>query len=319
MGPGTKLAHPRTVLATFRCFATLILTAFAIPACDEGTTESNAAPDGGVIEGADGAPQERATDGAPPQVHTVGVMTINLRHDADQWQRRFTLIAEEIVRLEPDFIGFQEVEIWADQLPALEQLIAERGGPDYHAYQHLKTGWWAFSGEGIAILSRYPIEQSDFAAMSEGRLVLWTRVALPGAGYLDVYNTHLHHQGGDEVRLLQAQAVTEWMASHQTGHPTFLTGDMNAGPASQTMAHFAEAGLADSYLTIHGPDTGEAGHTWPIVLGDGAFEQSPRRRIDYVLSQQAEAIDSQVVLRNHDSNGYYPSDHLAVISYFELR
>jgi hypothetical protein len=47
-------------------------------------------------------------DPRDPLETSLDVMTVNIRHDEDEWERRFELLADEIVRLDPDVIGVQE-------------------------------------------------------------------------------------------------------------------------------------------------------------------------------------------------------------------
>lgn len=81
----------------------------------------------------------------------VKVMSINLRHDSDDWKRRFPLIADEIVRLDPDIIGLQEIEIADDQADYLNDLLARRGHAKYEIHQKRKSGFRGFfTGEASA-------------------------------------------------------------------------------------------------------------------------------------------------------------------------
>src|SRR5688500_13301668 len=137
-----------------------------------------------------------------PLAASIDVMTVNLRHDCDEWERRFPLIADEIVRLDPDLIGMQEIEITGvDQTRALLDLITERGGAAYQAYEELKwPPYGTLSGEGVGILSRFPIVETGVRDLLEGgRVVVWTRVELEAGYTVDFYNTHLESGGGNDM------------------------------------------------------------------------------------------------------------------------
>jgi len=231
---------------------------------------------------------------------TVKVMTMNLRHDSDQWERRFPLIADEIDRLDPDIIGLQEVEIADDQADRLNELLAKRGHAKYHVYAKRKSGVTGyFSGEGVAILSRWPITEKHHEDTGEMRVSIHARTKHPSGGSIDIIDTHLDHRGGaegDATRDDQARQTLDLTKRNDDCHPTVLTGDMNATEGSPAM----------------------------IVLKDGAFTQSPKRRIDFVLGRSAggrtvKALDSVVCFKNHDSKGFYPSDHLGVMTTYEMR
>lgn len=279
---------------------------------DEGEASSYQSDETGITE-EDLAQLGAKADG--PQ--TLKIVTINLRHDVDQWERRFPLIADEIARLKPDIIGLQEVEIFDHQATKLRDLIKARGGFNYRVYDHLKTGLALFSGEGIGILSRFPMEKTGHIDLGEGRLTVWARVRVATDLTVDFYNTHLHSQGGDEVRLPQAQKTTAWIAKQNAGHPIVLTGDMNAGETSATIKHFVTSGLVDSFKAVHGANTKTLGPTSPIKLAEGAI-QAPKNRIDFVFAKGAGIMPtaSEVRFKNADAKGFYPSDHLGVATTF---
>lgn len=251
---------------------------------------------------------------------TLKVMTVNLRHDSDDWEARFPLIADEIVRLDPDLVGLQEVEIGIGQGQALLDLVRERGGPEYHYDQEYKTGFAAAGGEGIGVLSRFPIASREAIDLENGRPLLLARIEREPGVTIDFYNTHLHHVGDDDdVRLAQATRITTFMETESACDPVLLTGDMNDTDDSAAIGRFVEAGLVDTYRDVHGEATAETGNTSSIKLAEGAFEQNPTRRIDYVFARSSPHVtvtpeDSLVCFKNHDERGLYPSDHLGVMT-----
>jgi endonuclease/exonuclease/phosphatase family metal-dependent hydrolase len=257
----------------------------------------------------------------------IKVLTLNVRHDADQWQRRFELIADEIVRLDPDLIGLQEVQIPEGQHEVLNRLVQRRGHAPYEAVAQLKSGLEFLGGEGVAVMSRWPIVESARAALSRGRVSAFVRVAHPRGGTIDLLSTHFTPGSGDAeqiVKLGQARTTIAFANSRVACNPTFVTGDMNARDSSPALAAFFEAGFADSYRAIHGDAAEPAGNTVLVQLREGAFEQSPRSRVDFVLSQGAGSrtntpVDSTVCFKNHDAKGFYPSDHFGVMTTFDVK
>lgn len=280
-----------------------------------------------------GAASTACGDDPAPLATSVDVMTINLRHDVDEWERRFALIADEIVRLDPDLIGLQEIEITGvDQTQALLDLIAERGGAAYESYQELKIWpYGALTGEGVGVLSRYPIVETGLKDLVEGgRVAVWTRVEVEDGYQLDFFNTHLESEGndemtGDQIRTQQAGFMVEFMAGAGDERIQILTGDMNTTDDTEAYAALVAGGLVDTYLAVHGDETATTGNTSPIVLMEGV-EQDPQRRIDFIFASDAPPpdgaevtpVDSIVCFQNHDEAGFYPSDHLGVMTTLEL-
>src|SRR5262245_62168246 len=164
----------------------------------------------------------------------VKVMTMNLRHDVDFWEERFPMIAAEIVGAKPDLIGFQEVEIGQMQAVVLHDMIAGTGGADYSYHEEIKTGLAAFSGEGIAAFSRYPIIAKATQDLMYGRPATFDRIQI-GEVTIDFFNVHLHNEGGDEVRAPQMRALMDFVRTNDAGNTIFLTGDMNAIDDSETI------------------------------------------------------------------------------------
>lgn len=272
----------------------------------------------------------QATAGAPLRVR---VMTINVRHDEDQWERRFELIADEIARLDPDFIGAQEIELGARQSAALNDRLLRRGHAAYEVHEAPKdAAAWPSPGEGEAIFSRWPIVARDVALLPHARVAVLARVQHPTGAIFDVVTSHFSPGHGDSnatARLAQAKTTIALADGHIPARagwgpggciPTFLVGDFNAYDTEPPLRAMAAAGFVDSYRVVHGDAVEPGGLTDPVVLADGAFVQSPRDRVDFVLGrgEGLAPIASEVCFRNHDARGFYPSDHFGVVTTYEM-
>ncbi|HOO57650.1 MAG TPA: endonuclease/exonuclease/phosphatase family protein [bacterium] len=258
---------------------------------------------------------------------TLKIMTINLRHNSDFWEDRFPLIADEIVRLSPDVIGLQEVEIGVKQSRVLMKLIEERNPAlKYNLHERLKYGAEMFNGEGIAIFSRMPIERKSSIDLEYGRPALFARIGVSDDIKIDMFNTHLHHRCEDSGRFLQADKITKLQKKINKGFLTFLTGDMNAIDSSSAIGNFMENGFIDTFKYLYGDRTPDVGNTSPVILSKDNAVQVFRKRIDYVFVKIPDAMkdrvritDSVVCFKNHDADGLYPSDHLGVMTTFEIK
>lgn len=303
-------------------WAALVLGALCLSACavDAGDEDTDSDAEEIVTGRCSGTKASRTV--------RVKVLTMNLRNDSDEYKRRFELIADEIVRLDPDVIGLQEVEIGAGAGDRLNDLIAKRGHAKYRLYQKRKPGIRGFfTGEGVAVMSRWPIVEKHHEDLPEMRVSVLARIQHPSGGYIDMTNTHLHHKGGaeaDAIRLEEARQTVDLVDRNDDCWPAFLTGDMNTGETSAALKQLVSAGFVDSFRRVHRGETNEIGATSPIVLREGAFAQSPRRRIDFVYGRSAGGrsvtpVDAVVGFRNHDAKGFYPSDHLGVMTTFDVR
>lgn len=278
---------------------------------------------GGRAEDEDLDARERCGDAIFSHSATVKVMTLNLRHDEDQWRLRFELVADEIARLEPDIIGLQEVQVDVHQAYVLNELVASRGKARYQIYEETKPA----GGEGVAILTRFPILWHDHVPMVDDRVSVFVRVRHPSGGDIDVVDTHLSVGTNPAVRGARLEQVAETvrLANRNLAcNPTFFTGDLNSGAGDAPLERLETAGFVDSYAYLHGSPTPLDGNTSDVVLAEGAFEQHPQERIDFVLSRGAGqrsvgAVRSEVCFRNHDAKGFYPSDHFGVMTTFAVR
>jgi beta-glucosidase len=277
------------------------------------------------------ATRTRAEEAAPAAARrtvTLKVMTINVRHNVDFWEERFPLIADEIVRLKPDLIGFQEMQVDIKQSKTLLKLIEERVGPDglkYEKYEHVKTGKDMLWGEGVTIFSRYPMEEKGFADLDYGRPVVYARLKVDEGLTIDFYNTHLHNHGEDELRLSQARKLVAFEEKNDEGFLTFLTGDMNSTDDSRTIKYYIDSSFMDTYRAVHGDDTPAAGNTVPAILSKDNAPQNFTNRIDFVFVKtppgyegRVKVVDSVVCFRTPDERGLYPSDHLGVMTTLEI-
>jgi endonuclease/exonuclease/phosphatase family metal-dependent hydrolase len=252
------------------------------------------------------------------------VMTINMRHDDDQWEKRMPLLADEIARLKPDLIGMQEVKLPKRQAELLNDLVRQRtNAPLYELQQELKPGLAALTGEGIGILSRFPIEASESIDIDFGRLVLYTRLRTPDGDAIDLFDTHLHYSNDDD-RLAQAKRTTEFIAGKDVCPPKFLTGDMNSVDSAPAIRHFLSEKLVDTYVAVHGLEgTAREGATASVVPPDGGLDRISTDRIDYVFARGREGqityTDSVVCFNKHDDAGIYPSDHYGVMTTMRVR
>ncbi len=255
---------------------------------------------------------------------TLKIVTFNIYGAPDsEWDIRQRMILEELSRRQPDIIGFQEIV----QNPTVgvgpdnrAKVIAEslyyRTGLRYDfrfAYTHFS---WGQYDEGIAILSRHLILDSDFLSLPPGlfaRKVLWSRILSP-AGIINFFDTHLSFGEQEPVRILQVNAIKPYIEQINTDSmaiANILCGDFNSIPDSPPIL----------LLTV--PDTNGTFYldSWeetnPGLPGYTVPSNSPNARIDYIFLKDGpygQIIQSELVLNQPNSNNVYPSDHIGVLS-----
>ncbi len=255
---------------------------------------------------------------------TLKILTFNIYGAPDSdWEIREHMILEELAILQPDFIGFQEIV----QNPAagvgpdnrakvLADSLYYRTGLRYDfrfAYTHFS---WGQFDEGIAILSRHLILDSDFLDLPPGlfaRKVLWCRILSP-AGIINFFDTHLSFGDQEPVRIQQVQAMKPFVETKDNDHvavANIICGDFNAIPGSPPILLMT---LPDTNGTVYldsweEANPGQPGYTVP--------SNNPDARIDYIFlkgGEYVEIISSDRVLNQPNANNIYPSDHIGVFS-----
>lgn len=141
-------------------------------------------------------------------------------------------IANVINTAKPDFVALQEVDRFTDRSGKdLDQAakLAELTGMHYQFFKAINRS----NGEyGVAILSKYPIEEFHNISLpvnpgtnAELRTLGWIRVKLKDGNDFVFASTHLDHLA-DANRELQSREVLKALKSYQK-YPMVLGGDFN--------------------------------------------------------------------------------------------
>ncbi len=222
---------------------------------------------------------------------------------------RLLALAQAIRRLKADILCLQEATI-----PGLLESL------DYPTcLQAPETG--------LAILSRFPavehlhIPYRTISPLEEGvRGVLLASLQV-GSADLWVGTTHLSWKEADNVsRLGQTAELLKITAAREDR--ILLGGDFNATPDQEPIRLMSENRFVDLFYRLHPEDPGT---TWD---NQNPFIQShsvrfPDRRIDFLFLHKETArwcIPSRcdIVCRQPDTSGFYPSDHYGVLATLDL-
>lgn len=252
---------------------------------------------------------------------TLKVLTFNLfGMPNSDWATRISMIVEEVAEHQPDLIALQEVIEPGGNLELRAKEIADslfnRTGIGYDFVYERTHFSWSTWFEGIAILSRHVILDSEARALPPGlfpRAVIWARV-LTGAGIVNIFSTHLSFSNQEPQRLQQVQAIKNFVAEKSADSvaiANIVCGDFNAIPDSppiQLMTTVDNEGVVflDSWAEAN---PGQPGRTIP--------SDNPDSRIDYVFfkdGEKAGVLSSKLAFTQPNTNELYPSDHIGVLS-----
>ncbi len=218
----------------------------AVARPDHTVTTPTAAPTGTGSAGTSGSPGAGETETVPsPPEGLETLVCEQFRQPVDLRVLSFNThrstgtlnaIAEEILEIGPDVVLLQEVDRRMLRTGAVDQaeVLADAVGMDGSFSSNLVRGTGQY---GTLILSRFDIVQQGRIPLvrsprAEARGLQWVTLEVSGQA-VRVYNTHLDSTRPD-VRLAQARQVAGVLADDDL--PTILGGDLNAWPASATVA-----------------------------------------------------------------------------------
>ncbi len=304
-----------------------------------------------VVFSALALPGLRAAEATCPDIASRGylnVLTLNLLFSEIQYRNaRLDAIAASIAgqppAARPDVILLQEIVSGllvqtADSSRDLQKKLLVLGLP-YNQRSRLVTGLPGLLLAGNAILSRCEIvatisrvlpvvTEEPFPSLKLSvplaRVVMMSRIDLPSAGKLNVYNTHLCAFCDPlSERLKQVDATLDFVKFVQWWLPAriVLGGDFNLdlNDSRNVTAYnlILNAGFVDSYVAVNGaiPCTSSnlAGCTYGNPLNPWVTSSpfpGPPARIDYIFAKGVEATASVVVF-----NGpLFVSDHMGLFT-----
>ncbi len=249
---------------------------------------------------------------------TVRVATLNLFNKVGRWGERMPLVVEQLIELQPDVIGLQEVDLIVDQGMALCRLVNStlKDSPRYRVY-HMGRPGRAAHVQALAVMSRLPVDAHEGLdyLLNDG-VAQRLRVRLEGGEALEFYNTHLYFPPeATGERLAQAKTLLSWVDTWREAKTVVVAGDFNAYPGEPTL-DLMKGRFASAYEAVHGA---EPDKTWPTPVN--TFDPSPPGCLDYIFVAGAEVQEASLAFdRPHPlDQDLFPSDHLGVVATLKLR
>ncbi len=259
------------------------------------------------------------------------VMILNLHcYQEDQQDRKFNQIAKAIQEQAADIVCFQEVaEYWnhghGDWASNSANIINQRLKPPMHLYTD-----WSHLGfdkyrEGVAILSRYPLQNTQSRYVSDSRdaysihsrKVVMANIQVPYLGSINVFSAHL--SWWEDGFRQQFQRLCEWADSQADQAPgaTLLCGDFNIAAGSLGYRQVVRDNrYEDQYLAAN-----QRGLFEKIFRVDDAHWghlMSDDYRIDYIFMNKASGLQvtsARVLFTDWDYGRV--SDHCGYLMTFE--
>ena len=261
------------------------------------------------------------------------------------WDSRKAILCDFLKEIDPDVIGFQEVD--PPQMTDLKALLM-----DYEIFGKHREADNTRRGTPIAF------KKSRFALLESGTFWLSLTPDVPGSkdlgdgyagsepetctwailqdhdtrGVFCFFSTHLDHKQDELRRRQMVIAVEKVMAYAGRGAPVILVGDMNSDETAPAIADVACSRLIDACLASQTVPTGpwRTFNSWSwkkneVSCAEALANCSPAERtanketfgnrIDYILISAGTKVESFAV-RNEPQPGkeQYPSDHYPVVA-----
>ncbi|WP_394752150.1 endonuclease/exonuclease/phosphatase family protein [Crenothrix sp.] len=259
------------------------------------------------------------------------VMILNLHcYQEDNQDAKFSQIAKAIDDLAVDVVCFQEAaEFWnngaGDWHSNAAKIINDRLAKPYYIYAD-----WSHKGfdqyrEGIAILSRYPLLETDARYVSQShdiysihsRKVAMAQVQVPYIGLINIYSAHL--SWWEDGFAPQFESLRDWAAENHTKEvlATLLCGDFNITPDSKGYRLVMDFNdYDDQFLVANSPDIAHK----VVQVNDPYWQNQPMDdyRIDYIFmhkTSQLSVTSSKVLFTDTDYGKV--SDHCGYVMTFE--
>lgn len=233
------------------------------------------------------------------------IVTLNTWKNEGDYPRRLRLMCEGLDALSPDVVCLQEAFIAAGHDTAAEVALylglTDHAAPA-RAKLRMQDGRLVQSTSGLAILTRgvaeartLPLPDDPADGERIAQVVELVRCGRP----LRILNLHLTHlRAADSLRAEQLRTALAWAEDGLTG-ALVVAGDLNATALSPALRPL---GLTPSPGTLHGPCAG-SGVSSPLAIDHCVLTRSGAWR----------AVHTHRALDRPDPDGWFPSDHAAVV------
>lgn len=256
----------------------------------------------------------------------IKAVTLNTLVDLTDWDLRGQVIVDELKRLDPDIVAFQEVVLplntaqWvADRLEGFSAFVTPNAG-------------MMGENEALAVVTRLEVLNLNVLDLFHQNRKAQVLTVLKDNDVFLFVNTHLFwHDDPAPERVEQVRIITDRLALYPNITPKIICGDLNAHPGSPTVNHLKQ-NYQSAYALVHG---NEPGSTFPTPLNRDNRKQDPvkpfnryvqaipeNETIDYIfISPDLKVTDCRLVFDtpNPLNPVIYASDHFGLCAEIVLK
>ena len=258
------------------------------------------------------------------KIQTCKIISYNIRLDTeDDGVNAWPLRKERVVKLlksyKPDVFGLQEamfhqMEFISNKMPGYERvgLCRDDGKTEGEASPvYFNKSKFRMGRSGTFWLSETPsVVGSRGWDAACNRVVSWVELFPLKAGEKPfvVFNTHFDHMG-EMARRNSAKLILHAVDSLAKDMNVIITGDFNSKPADEPIRIINESKepklLNARLIALKKSDPG-------YTFTGFSVKDHETEQIDYVFVNEGQMV-SDYKVDERSKNGFYPSDHLAVI------
>jgi endonuclease/exonuclease/phosphatase family metal-dependent hydrolase len=215
-----------------------------------------------------------------------------------------TGVADFIAKFKPDVVSLNQIYKYSsDNRPQkiCDLLEARLGGTWYY---HWAQKWGATSGEGEAVLSRFPIADTESRYLAYDRSAALVRILVNGR-IVNVVSTHLDHQYSSK-RLAQVKELKSWLSGF--AEQRIVAGDFNSWPGTTEINEMGET-YYDAWAVAKSKGTATS-------TSDNTSGATRNTRIDYVW--YSKGATKLTLLSAQTTEKISLSDHRGVLAVFQV-
>ncbi|MBK9321972.1 MAG: endonuclease/exonuclease/phosphatase family protein [Bdellovibrionaceae bacterium] len=239
---------------------------------------------------------------------TFKTLTLNIHCAQNNWKFRLTHILDEVVRISPDVIAFQEVceEDSKRETQALfiQSYLVKKGYPFKAMSEQFTHFAWANKfKEYVLLISKHKVESIEKDYLPASPLQRgYVAFLINDVWYI---NTHLEYKS-ENAKFRQEQIY--FLMNRFQQFPHVIMGDFNSSPKSAEQNQLIQNGYKNYF---------------PGNTHTGAEDGNESARIDgywfsKLLLPDINFLGGEILLKEK-VNGQYLSDHFAVLAIFQFK
>jgi len=217
----------------------------------------------------------------------LNVVSYNIKHGvlADH---DFSLIADDILKYDPDLVGLQELDLYTARSPGLDELAMIAQSMGYEHYRFARAIDYKGGQYGCGIISRYPIKEFTVHDMEvffhqEGRSCSHAVIEIGGKD-VNFFNTHANGHPTNGTSQSMFSQINKIIRGKEYG---ILTGDFNSR---------YEHGF---YPLLEGYDAADKGESIDNICFTKEFKllsygKAPKKNSDHALMFAVLEFDGEI-------------------------